>query len=138
MSGSNRGCTARQCSDQMNCDRCGLVWDMNDPEPPECPGKAETRPTHELRAGRPYGRGRREQPIAAIATDMYVVAHLTQVKTILRQIADASGKSIGQVSADLISNMLLSDTDNRFHIDGIEFMKHCGDSLIASTGKYGD
>lgn len=30
------GCTARQCSDQMLCDQCGLQWDTNDPEPPEC------------------------------------------------------------------------------------------------------
>jgi len=30
------GCKAYQVSDQMNCPRCGLVWDMNDPEPPEC------------------------------------------------------------------------------------------------------
>lgn len=28
-------CRARQHSDQMLCD-CGLGWDMNDPEPPEC------------------------------------------------------------------------------------------------------
>ena len=30
------GCTARQYSDQMICDNCGLVWDTNDPEPPQC------------------------------------------------------------------------------------------------------
>lgn len=29
-------CEARQCSDQMVCDRCDLGWDMNDPDPPEC------------------------------------------------------------------------------------------------------
>lgn len=29
-------CLARQYSDQMVCHKCGLVWDMNDPEPPEC------------------------------------------------------------------------------------------------------
>lgn len=31
-----KGCEAVQYSDQKCCDRCGLVWDMNDPEPPEC------------------------------------------------------------------------------------------------------
>lgn len=31
-----QGCKARQYSDQMNCPRCGLVWDMNDPDPPPC------------------------------------------------------------------------------------------------------
>lgn len=31
----NKHCRARQHSDQMLCD-CGLGWDMNDPEPPEC------------------------------------------------------------------------------------------------------
>lgn len=29
-------CLARQHSDQMICHQCGLVWDMNDPEPPDC------------------------------------------------------------------------------------------------------
>lgn len=29
-------CHARRESDQMRCVPCGLVWDMNDPEPPEC------------------------------------------------------------------------------------------------------
>ena len=29
-------CQARQYGDQMRCVPCGLVWDMNDPEPPEC------------------------------------------------------------------------------------------------------
>lgn len=31
------GCEARQYSDQMHCGRCGLQWDMNDDDPPECP-----------------------------------------------------------------------------------------------------
>lgn len=29
-------CKARQFSDQMRCHTCGLVWDVNDPEPPRC------------------------------------------------------------------------------------------------------
>ena len=29
-------CQARQYSDQMICAPCGLNWDVNDPEPPEC------------------------------------------------------------------------------------------------------
>lgn len=33
-------CKARQYSDQMNCKDCGLVWDVNDPEPPACNKKA--------------------------------------------------------------------------------------------------
>lgn len=35
-------CLARQMSDQMICDACGLVWDVNDPEPPTC-GKVDRR-----------------------------------------------------------------------------------------------
>lgn len=31
-------CQARQYSDQKVCSVCGLQWDMNDPEPPECRG----------------------------------------------------------------------------------------------------
>ena len=30
------GCQAYQVSDQMSCPSCGLVWDMNDPDPPAC------------------------------------------------------------------------------------------------------
>lgn len=29
-------CEAKQYSDQMCCGRCGLTWDVNDPEPPKC------------------------------------------------------------------------------------------------------
>ena len=29
-------CQARQYGDQMICTPCGLTWDTNDPEPPEC------------------------------------------------------------------------------------------------------
>ena len=29
-------CQARQYSDQMQCARCGLAWDVKDPEPPKC------------------------------------------------------------------------------------------------------
>ena len=29
-------CQARQYGDQMMCAPCGLTWDTNDPEPPEC------------------------------------------------------------------------------------------------------
>jgi ribosomal protein S27AE len=29
-------CQARQHSDQMLCGRCGLGWDVNDPDPPAC------------------------------------------------------------------------------------------------------
>ena len=29
-------CMARRYGDQMICGPCGLTWDVNDPEPPEC------------------------------------------------------------------------------------------------------
>lgn len=29
-------CKAYQVSDQMRCERCDLLWDINDPEPPGC------------------------------------------------------------------------------------------------------
>ncbi len=34
-------CSARQHSDQMNCEVCGLVWDVNDPDRPPCSTKDE-------------------------------------------------------------------------------------------------
>lgn len=33
-------CRAQQLSDQMNCDRCLLSWDVNDPHPPKCGKKS--------------------------------------------------------------------------------------------------
>lgn len=33
---SRKNCKARQHSDQMQCGKCGLAWDVNDPEPPAC------------------------------------------------------------------------------------------------------
>jgi hypothetical protein len=30
-------CKATQRSDQMFCERCGIQWDVNDPDPPDCP-----------------------------------------------------------------------------------------------------
>ncbi len=32
----NKHCQSRQHSDQMICHKCGLVWDMNDTDPPQC------------------------------------------------------------------------------------------------------
>ncbi len=34
-------CKARRVSDQMSCATCGLIWDVNDPEPPMCGLDAE-------------------------------------------------------------------------------------------------
>jgi hypothetical protein len=44
-------CQARQYSDQMCCGKCGLEWDVNDPEPPACKPedtkpKRTTKPRH--------------------------------------------------------------------------------------------
>ena len=43
-------CKAVQYSDQMQCAPCGLAWDMNDPEPPECRPDWATR--YALKTGR--------------------------------------------------------------------------------------
>jgi len=46
MSRERTSCQARQFSDQMMCGRCGLQWDVKDPEPPRCPlesGRSVTR-----------------------------------------------------------------------------------------------
>lgn len=37
-------CGARRCNDEMQCGACGLSWDVNDPEPPECPEDAQPEP----------------------------------------------------------------------------------------------
>lgn len=35
-------CKAIQMSDQKVCRECGLVWDMNDRDPPDCKRTEET------------------------------------------------------------------------------------------------
>lgn len=40
-----QGCRARQYSDTMICDSCGLQWDTNDPDPPECRHDNKPEPT---------------------------------------------------------------------------------------------
>lgn len=48
-------CKARQYSDQMQC-VCGLAWDVNDPEPPECKGTpAPTGPVRDRQLDRMDG-----------------------------------------------------------------------------------
>lgn len=49
-------CKARQHSDQMICHTCGLVWDMNDPEPPECKGEQHRQASHSKLSGDCYAR----------------------------------------------------------------------------------
>ena len=36
MKGERWGCQAVQQSDQKHCAACGLTWDMNDDDPPDC------------------------------------------------------------------------------------------------------
>jgi len=36
-------CEAQRCNDQMQCGRCGLAWDVADPEPPKCGRKIDRR-----------------------------------------------------------------------------------------------
>lgn len=40
-------CEARQFSDQMVCEHCRTVWDVNDPQPPAC--KREDRVSFEVK-----------------------------------------------------------------------------------------
>lgn len=36
-------CQAKQMSDQMRCEACGNIWDMNDPEPPGCQARIDAQ-----------------------------------------------------------------------------------------------
>lgn len=40
-------CQARQYSDQMICGKCGVQWDVDDPEPPVCPKRKQKEEEHE-------------------------------------------------------------------------------------------
>lgn len=52
-------CAARQGADQqMRCIRCGLVWDLDDPEPPTCRDTPPPKPkVKKLRKGRARNAG---------------------------------------------------------------------------------
>lgn len=52
------GCSARQYSDEMHCHKCGLVWDVNDPDPPIC-SPIEHKPVEVVE--RPVSRERARQ-----------------------------------------------------------------------------
>ena len=45
-------CKAKRCNDEMHCGKCGLVWDIKDPEPPRC--KPERHATRGLAYGRSH------------------------------------------------------------------------------------
>lgn len=49
---SNRDCKARQVNDQMICRACGFVWDITDPEPPECAPRKQSVPRRRQRIPR--------------------------------------------------------------------------------------
>jgi hypothetical protein len=52
---STNKCSATQVSDQMVCTPCGLVWDVNDHEPPQCGGTAQ--PVPQWPSASPNGEG---------------------------------------------------------------------------------
>lgn len=53
MSARPKECKARQYADQMRCLKCGMVWDTNDPEPPEC--KSYQLPPTPTKVSKPAG-----------------------------------------------------------------------------------
>lgn len=48
-------CKAVQYSDQKYCDRCGLCWDTNDPDPPKCRTSEEMKATRAAAAEELFG-----------------------------------------------------------------------------------
>lgn len=76
-SGSGRtGCEAVQYSDQMHCARCGIQYDVNDQDPPECFGDYTNGPKAAPRSLAPkpdesakeYGRRTLSQLLKEIRT----------------------------------------------------------------------
>lgn len=73
MQTSKKDCQARQYSDQMICGACGLQWDVNDFDPPDCKktgGKARSSgaPSAPLP---PQPRGLPDELPADIAAEMF-------------------------------------------------------------------
>ena len=63
---ANIQCEAVQHSDQMSCEKCNLVWDINDSNPPAC------------RKPKPYTPGER-QAVAEYPTGINTCVHGTHV-----------------------------------------------------------
>lgn len=49
-------CRAAQMADSMRCARCGVQWDVNDPDPPVCSQRAEAAKRAEVTPPSPQGR----------------------------------------------------------------------------------
>lgn len=85
-------CHARQFGDQMSCVPCGLLWDVGDPEPPQCKRhdhrKAEVRAAfnHESQ-GVPCVRRLPEQLPPDVAAEMAKVYHANKRDGLSGQIA---------------------------------------------------
>lgn len=76
------GCQARQYSDQMCCGRCGLAWDVNDDDPPEC------RTDEEIEAEYRRCAAEQDRIEEEHAADRAIAAHdreLNDIKRILDQ-----------------------------------------------------
>lgn len=94
-------CEARQYSDQMQCGRCGLAWDMNDPDPPECGRRIDRRAIPDRRVTRAVARVEPAFGAALAVTTAQIPVELSE--PVALEMADvyekARGRGLGGIEA---------------------------------------
>ncbi|MFA5387557.1 MAG: hypothetical protein WC322_04190 [Candidatus Paceibacterota bacterium] len=74
-------CLARQGPDQqLRCARCGLVWDIDDPEPPAC----RDEPVQKPKAEKPSKRKPKKMNAETIARLVQIVAGIATTAACLK------------------------------------------------------
>jgi hypothetical protein len=120
-------CQAKRHSDQMVCHECGLVWDVNDPEPPACPQKAASSPDEPLQPGRDGPILRFAQEQEATVTDISDAAKRRAVSA-LRRAANALEAPGAYAKTGGMSFRMLPDGSMAIHFDLTVGFKSEGES----------
>lgn len=121
-------CEAIQYSDSMNCARCGLQWDVNDPQPPKCAPDPNT----------PFGLGALTiDPVAKVASIGNIATDLTdQMVAMLRYLTEMPGgepidivelREATPLRSDPSTSVWLAlfwDMDHRLRTLGAEIVQH--------------
>lgn len=90
-------CEARQYSDQMTCGRCGLAWDVNDPDPPACRRTIDRRAIPDRRVTRAVARI--EPVIATVTAQIPVELPDPLALELAAAYEQARGRGLGGVDA---------------------------------------
>lgn len=141
----NKHCQARQYSDQKVCHKCGLVWDMNDPEPPAC--KQETQSTNSgvhnaMSEHNPdlFHKGGFATPLSSNFVEgirtFNLLAGNTDNKFNVRQSAMYTGLQCEELS-EKMEHLGFKDAADMLHNLGMAFKKGFYDARFAELNHHG-